>query len=209
MAKFSLMEPIDKAIFQKIEDLQANRDAQKFLDSYSNLDEKTQEIVKALMALALFLIPLGTIAVFYGLNSSLKSELEAKRELLSVSQTIISEQAGIQGDQRRFLGSTYVGNMNDMQNLVANAIRLTGIEPSKVSVSNFDSIEQDGFITQASIDMKFTGLSNTEMFGLISSLSERQKVKFDEVSIKKNESTNLLEGIATLLYISKDNPAGV
>lgn len=209
MAKLEMMKSLDGFVFKKLEDLQSNREFQKVLDSYSNLDEKPQDLVKALMALALVLVPAAVIALFYGMNSSLVGELESKKELLEVSQKIIQEKSGIQGAQRRFLGTTFVSSMNDMQSLVSRAIGMAGIDPSKISVSNFNALEQEGFITQATIDMKFTGLSSSEMFSLISSLSERQKVRFDEVSVKKNAGNNLLDGIATLLYLSKDNQGGL
>lgn len=208
MAKLRIMEPLDRAIFQKLEELQSNREVQRVLDSYSNLDEKPQEVVKALMALSLFVLPLFAITIFYGMNSSLKSSLETKKELLEVSQNIIREKAGVQSAQRRFLGTTFVGSMNDMQGLISSALGSAGIESSKISVSNFDPIEQDGFITEARVDLKFQGLSSAEFFNLVGTLTERHRVKFDEVSVKKNESTNLLEGIATLVYLSKDNLAG-
>ena len=209
MPKLDIMKSLDAFVFKKLEVLQANKEFQKIMDSYSNLDEKPQELVKAFMALALVLAPAAVIALFFGMNSSLMGELESKKELLEVSQKIIQEKSGIQGAQRRFLGTTFISSMNDMQSLVSRAIGMAGIDPSKISVSNFNAVEQEGFITQATIDMKFTGLSSSEMFSLISALSERQKARFDEISVKKNAGNNLLDGIATLLYLSKENQGGL
>lgn len=205
MAKLKIMEPLDQLLFKKLEELQSVREVQKVMDAYSNLDERPQELVKASMAALLIVTPILIISIFYGINSSLKSELDQKRELLSVSQNIINEKSGIQGAKRNFLGNSFVGSMNDMQDLIARSLTLAGIDASKASVSNFQADEKEGFITQASIDMKFKGLSNSEMFSLINSLSDRQKVRFDEITVNKNTATNLLEGVATLIYISKDN----
>ncbi|MEX0798699.1 MAG: hypothetical protein WEB87_04420 [Bacteriovoracaceae bacterium] len=207
MAKIKIMEPLDRFIFQKLEELQSVKDVQKVLDAYSNLDEKPQEIIKALLALSLVAIPLSVILVFYGLNSSLKSDLETKRDVLSLAQNIIQEKSGMQSAQRKFLGQTYVGALNEMQNLISASISAAGLDSSKISVSNFEPIEHEGFITQASLDMKFQDLSNRELFGFLNILSERYKMKFEEVSVKKNDSSNLLEGVMTIHYYSKDNPS--
>lgn len=202
--KLEIMKPLDQALFRKLDDLQGNSEVQKILDAYANLDEKPQEAVKALMALLLFLIPVGTLAVLYGMNSSLMSELETKKKLLETSQNIVREKSGVQSAQGEFLGNSFVGTERDMQSLVSRSAGMAGIDPSKISVSGFNAFEREGFITEASINMKFKGLSNSEFFSLVASLSDRQKARFDEISVKKNQSDNLLEGVATLLYFSRD-----
>ncbi|MBC74458.1 MAG: hypothetical protein CME64_00425 [Halobacteriovoraceae bacterium] len=204
MSKLNIMRPIDKAIFSKIEELQSVKEVQKILDAYSNLDEKPQEIVKIALAAVLFIIPAVIIFIFIGLNSSLKSELETKQDLLSLSQNIVQQKAGLKTVKRDILGRVFISNMGDMQGLISGAANASGVDSSKISVSKFQAQEHEGFITQATMDMRFTGLSNAEFFGLVNTLNSRQKVRFDEISVNKNSSSNLLEGVATIHYYSQD-----
>lgn len=199
------MQPLDNAIFNKLEELQSFKEFQKILDAYSNLDEKPQELVKISMAVVLFAIPAIVLFIFLGLNASLRSELETKEDLLRISHNIVQQKAGLKVAEREILGRTFVSNMNDMQNLISAATSAAGIDMSKISVSKFQSTEHEGFITQATMDMKFQDLSSNEFFNLVTTLNDRQKIKFDEVTVKKNTNTNLLEGVATIHYYSQDN----
>lgn len=199
------MEPLDNFIFQKVEDLRATKEFQKVLDAYSNLDEKPQEVVKALMAASLVLIPFLVITIFFSMNSSLQGEIDDKKELLELSQGIIREKSTVSSAQRQFVGPTPVSSQGDMQNLISSAISLAGIDASKVSVSNFQPGGQAGMVSQSMIDMKFQDLTNDQLFSFLTNLSQRSKVLFDEISVKKNTESKLLEGIATLVYLSKEN----
>lgn len=209
MAKFSVMEPLDNAVLQKLEELQTNKEVQKMMDAYSNLDERPQELVKAAMAIALIAVPLLIISIFYGMNSSLKSEIDDKKELLELSQNVIREKSAVGVAQSKYLGRQFVSTLNDMQNIISAAISASGIDATKVSVSNFNNLELEGLINQTTLDMKFNGLSNEELFTFIGQLSARNKVKFEEITVKKNQSDNLLEGVASLIYISKDQGGGI
>ncbi len=103
MPKLNIMRPIDNAILGKVEELQSIKEVQKVLDLYSNMDEKPQEIVKIALAAILFIIPAIVIFIFIGLNSSLKGELETKQELLTLSQNIVKQKAGLQNVKRDVL----------------------------------------------------------------------------------------------------------
>src|SRR5690554_5196666 len=162
MAKLDIMKSLDKTLFQKLDELRNHREVQKALDAYAALDEKPQELVKILMAAALILVPFMTISIFYGMNSSLKGDLEAKKDLLNMSQDIIAKRSTVEQAKGAHLGATPARTMNEMQNLISRAIAMAGIDSSKISVSNFDHIEQEGLISQSLIDLKFTGLSNDE-----------------------------------------------
>lgn len=209
MARLSIMEPLDNAVIQKLEEAQANKEVARMMDAYSNLDEGPQELVKAGMAIVLIAIPLLIITIFYGMNASLKNEIEDKKELLSLSQTIIREKSAVGQAQSKYLGRQFVSTLNDMQGIISAAISASGIDATSVSVSNFNNTELEGLINQTTLDMKFSGLSNQELFTFIGQLSARNKVKFEEITIKKNQSDNLLEGIASLIYVSKDQTGGI
>ena len=204
MPKLNIMRPIDNAILGKVEELQSIKEVQKVLDLYSNMDEKPQEIVKIALAAILFIIPAIVIFIFIGLNSSLKGELETKQELLTLSQNIVKQKAGLQNVKRDVLGRVFISNMGDMQGLVSGAATAAGVDSSKISVSKFQATEHEGLITQATMDMKFNNLSSTEFFGLVNTLNSRQKVRFEQITVNKNSSSNLLEGVATIHYYSQD-----
>ena len=126
MPKLNIMRPIDNAILGKVEELQSIKEVQKVLDLYSNMDEKPQEVVKIALAAILFIIPAIVIFIFIGLNSSLKGELETKQELLTLSQNIVKQKAGLQNVKRDVLGRVFISNMGDMQGLVSGAATAAG-----------------------------------------------------------------------------------
>jgi len=204
MKKLEIMKNIDSYLFDKLDELQAQPGWSKIADLYASLEEKSQEIVKATIMAIIFIVPLLVVLIMVGLNSSLRSEQETKKNMIEIANSIIQKQSLINGSEKKILGSQFINSASAFKSKIANTFNLLSIDTSKVKISNFDSSEENGLITRAKIDIKFNGLTNDQLFSAINNLVGKDKIRIDEIQVRKESQNNLLDGIMTVLYFSKD-----
>lgn len=198
------MEPLDRWLLKKVDEVQTQRDVQKLLDNYAGLEEKAQETVKTLLGASIFALPALLVILIALSNQSVKNANDVKQDLLTTAQSLISSTAQSQSMTKMALGMSPVNNQSAFQTLISASLRSVGIDASKVTTANYEVIEHDGLINQSIMELKFKDFSNNEIFEFLNTLSQRQKIRFDQVSVKKNLSSNLLEGVMTLHYYSQE-----
>lgn len=205
MIKFELFKIIDEAIFEKLDYLQNHPRYIRMTDAYSNLEENIQDLIKAALMLIVTIVPILISMIFISSNSSLKEKLIAKEQIMDVANELIQKRSLVTSQGRKILGPTYVDSEGSLKNKISSLLSMSSIEMSKVNINNFDSEELDGYITKVKADVGFKDLSSQDIFAAFNSLTARGKMRIDEVSIRKSESDNLLDGMMTLIYYSKDN----
>ena len=204
MKKIEIMKPIDEFVISKIDDLSNHPEVQKVLDQYANLDEGIQDIVKNLLVLLIVIVPVAFIMILWSFNSSLKDELAVKKETLSIAQEIIAKQSKLGGLKRRYFNSTAVKSQAELQAKISGALSSSGIDSNKINLGGYQENLEGADIVESRVDLKFSKFSNNELFSLLGSLNVRLKAKIEEISIKKNTSDNLLEGIIHIIYYGED-----
>jgi len=204
----NILKPIDDFTFKKAEELQAHPEIQKLMDNYAALDERVQDLVKNIIALCIVLIPILFIMTLWSFNSSLKDTLELKKETLSIAQEIVAKEAKVGVVKRKFINSTPIKTQSEFQNKVSSILSSSGIDSTKIALGGFDTVDLDALIMESRVDLKFSQLSNSELFTMINNMNMRLKVKIDEISIKKNTTNNLLEGIIRVIYYGQDSDLG-
>lgn len=204
MAKIEIFKKIDAFVFQKIDELQSHPDYQKVADTYSNLEENIQELVKAALMILLTIIPLIIFLVFLSSNSSLKHDFAIKEQIIHEANELIQKKAIMTSEERKILGSGYINGEGALKNKITSLLSMSSIDTSKIKINNFDSQELDGFITKVKSDIGFRDLSSQEIFAIFNSVTARGKMRVDEVSIRKSSNDNLLDGMLTVIYYSKE-----
>tara|TARA_B100001971_G_scaffold61895_1_gene56849 strand:+ start:50364 stop:50999 length:636 start_codon:yes stop_codon:yes gene_type:complete len=204
MKKIEIMKPVDQWVYTKLDELSNNPEVSKFLDQYANLDEKVQDIIKNLLVLAIILLPTLFIMILWSFNSSLKSELAIKKETLTVAQEIVSKQAKLGTLKRRYFNTTAVKSQAELQSKISGALASSGIDSNKINLGGYQENLEGADIVESRVDLKFNKFSNEELFNLLASLNVRLKAKVEEISIKKNTTDNLLEGIIHVIYYGED-----
>jgi hypothetical protein len=198
------MKSIDTFIFIKLDELSNLSEFQKVTDSYSNLDENVQEVIKVILMALIVVIPLLFILIFSSLNSSAKKELDTKDQIITTANELIQKQSLINSAERKILAVNFVDNQSALQGQISSTLSMISVDSSKVKINNFDTEELEGLITKVKADLSFKGFSDQELFAMVNSMVSKLKIRIDEISIKKNETKNILDGIMTVHYYSKD-----
>lgn len=204
MAKIEIFKRIDAFVFQKIDELQNHPEYQKVADTYSNLEENVQEIIKASLMILLTVIPLVVFLIFLSSNSSLKQDFAVKEDIINVANELIQKKAIITSEERKILGSSFINGEAALKNKITSLLSMSSVDTTKIKINNFDSQEVDGSITRVKSDIGFRDLSSQEIFAIFNSVTARGKMRVDEVSIRKSSSDNLLDGMLTVMYYSKE-----
>ena len=204
MKKIQIMKTIDTFIFLKLDELSNLSEFQKLTETYSNLEESIQELVKVVLMAIIVLIPLLFIFLFSSFNSSAKKELETKDQIITTANELIQKKSLINTEERKILATNFVDTQNALQSQISNTLSMISVDSTKVNINNFDTEELEGLITKVKADLAFKGFTDQELFAMVNSMVSKLKVRIDEISIKKNETRNILDGIMTVHYYSKD-----
>lgn len=199
--KIKIMQPLDELIFENIEKLKSNDKYQEFSENFNNLDEKAQLVGKGLMLAAVFFIPLLILLIFSSLNSSLENDLQAKEDILKTAQKILTQKGEIRSLSMKHLGQP-ITTQQRMETKIKSRIGTLSIEPTKIQVRDFDSFEEDG-LNKASAKVTFKDLSNLNLYSFLKLITITNKMRVEEVEIKKNKQSNLLEGHLKVLHFSQ------
>lgn len=203
MSKISVFKRLDQVTFGALNKLKDSTEYTKLMDQYNSFDENIQESIRGTIMLLLFAIPLIILFLFKWSNISLEKDLQTRNLVVSSANEIIQTTKTIQTAERQHIGKRFVDNKSAFQQILSGAARVSNVDLNKISVGSFEKFDQAGNIIQIETDIKYTGITNEQLFNFINHLSEKSRMKFDKVSIKKNSSNNLLEGIFTALYYSK------
>lgn len=203
MKSLNLMKKIDNVLFSKIDELESSDGYQKVADTYSTLEESHQDLIKLFMAIILFVAPLTIFFIFSSINDNSKKMLKLKEEIISFSNEIISKKQKVKIEAKKILGRDIIDSQSQLEQKIINNMNRIGIDTSKLQVNNFEINDLNGNIIEAKIDVKFSDLTNDQIFSAISYLVGTDKMKIENLNIKKNTSTNLLDGVFTTLHYSK------
>lgn len=204
MKKIEIMKPVDEWVMTKLDEASNHPEIQKVLDQYANLDEKIQDIVKNALVAIIVIVPIIFILVLWSFNSSLKEELAIKKETLGIAKEIIAKQARLGILKRKYFNTMAVKSQSELQSKISSALSQAQIDSSKINLGGYQENLEGADIVESRVDLKFSKFSNQELFNLLAGLNMRLKIKVEEVSIKKNTSDNLLQGILHIIYYGED-----
>ena len=203
MKNISIMSKIDKLVLNEITKIENTEGYQKLSDSFSALEENVQRALKiAIMALVI-IIPLLFLLLINSSNNSLSEEVNIKKELIESTNSLIKSKNDIKRTARFNLSPEFVETSSEIKQKILGMLNITGVDSTKVKISNIEVTPEASLITKIKADVKFDGMDNNELFNFVKNLSMRLKVRIDEISIKKNETSKLLDGLFSIHYISK------
>jgi hypothetical protein len=78
----------------------------------------------------------------------------------------------------------------------------SGIDTSKISISNFELYEAAG-INEINARLQFKGFSSANMYNFLQRLFVRDKFKAKTINIEKKDETKLIDGSLEVIYYSK------
>ncbi len=207
MKNINIIKSIDLFIFKQIDSITQTAEYQKVSDAYSGLEERAQEAVKVILMIITLVFPILFLFIFWSINSAKKEEIEIKDKLINTANALIQKQSILRTEERRILSMKFIDSQNSLKNTITSSLSSAAIDGAKIQISDFQSDDLDGLITKVSAKLSFKGLTSSDLISLFSSLGAKLRIKMDEITIKKNETTNNLDGLIDIHYFSKDNSA--
>src|SRR5690606_2525773 len=108
-------------------------------DFYNSLEEEQQRLFKAMIIFILFLIPLCGIGFLAWQNNSLKEDLKVRIDLVSKANEVLGHRQGLETVAPSVLSSNPIEGESMMTSRLSNLLSASGLDLSKIQVSNFNS----------------------------------------------------------------------
>lgn len=197
----NIMRPIDEAVLNGLDKIKELPQYQKVQDQYNLLEDHEQTIVNTALMFLTILIPLLLTLVFYFFYSSTNTKLNSLEEVIQNASAIISKTQQINEKKRTVLGQS-INTEGQLKNIINSSLRITGIEPTKIIINNFDLYDNAG-INEVSATLQFKDLSNINVYSLFKSLIIDKKFKAKSINIEKDLKSELLNGSLNLIVFSK------
>lgn len=210
MEDFNTSQPvfkkIDRSVFEQIDKFKTGPNYATIQDFYNGLDEEQQKVFKAILNLVLVLIPVLFLGFLFWQNRTLQSELELRSNILSKAQEIIGQKGSLESVGPVILSQNPIDSDSMMTSRLSNVLAGTGVDTSKVRVSNFASDAISSNVYRSEADVQFNGFSTDELVNLFTGLIQREKFRISSVDITRNPESNLLTGQFHAVHFSALSP---
>lgn len=201
-----LFKKIDRALFERIDKFKLTPNYNNIQDLYNSLEEEQQKVAKAVLILALFIIPSMFLSLLWWQNNSLKADLDMRTSIVTKAQQIIGQNEGLRNVGPQILSMNPIDSESMMTSRLSNMVSSIGMDLSKIQVSNFSNTTISANILKAEADFAFNGLSTDELMNLFTNLIQREKFRIQSVNITRNNESNLLQGQFKAIHFSSVVP---
>ncbi len=193
----------DSNIFKMADKVKASPGYEKTAEAYNQLEDKEQDIARAIIAVLIVIIPLVILLFVFFSNSSLKSDLEFREKLLYTANEVKEKQKLISVESAKILSPSPISNQGQLSTKVIQIANSAGINSESIKISNFNSTPSKGKINISSADLKLSNFSNKDLFVFIMNLVSREKIKIENYTITRNDKTGFLESILSIVHYSR------
>lgn len=202
--RLPLLKQADIFVFKKIDEFRATPSYSKMLEAYTSLEENEQKIAKAVLLLATALLPLLLLSVMWLTNFSAKSDLEARTQLVERMQEILAQNSAAGNLVATVAAPTAILDQGMLTGQLSNMASSSGLDASKIRVSNFESSNVSPVLVRAEADLKFDGISTAQLMTLFTNMLGQQRFRISAVEIIRNKSTNLLDGTFHAIHFGQN-----
>ncbi len=201
-----LFRKLDQAIFEKIDLFQKTPNYNIIQDFYNGLEEEQQKIFKGLIVVLIFALPLGIIGLFWWQNNSLRENLILRTSIISKANQIIGQDQSLNEITPRVFSLNPIDGQSMMTSRLSNLLSSSGVDLSKIQVSNFNSNQLSTTLLKAEADFNFNNVSTDELMNIIMAMISREKFRISSINIKRNADTNMLQGQFHAIHFSEFSP---
>jgi hypothetical protein len=189
-----LFKKIDRAVFDRISKFKLSPGYNNLQDFYNGLDEEQQKLFKAAVVIVIFVVPVLLLGLFWWQNNSIRSNLETRINLITKANEIIGQRQSLRNISPMILSENPIDGESMMNSRLSNLLSATGVDLSKITVSDYTGELVSGNIQRSEANFKFSNLSTDELMNIFSSMIQREKFRIQSVDIQRNNETNLLHG---------------
>lgn len=200
--RMPIFKKIDRAVFESIDKFKLTPNYNVIQDFYNGFEEEQQKVVKGVIIVALFVLPLMLVGIIFWQNSSLQTELDLRKSIVREAQRIIGQNQGLREKSPQVLSQNPIDSDLMMTSRLSNLLSAVGIDLSKIQVSNFSSTSITSNIMRSESDFQFSNLSTDELMNIFTSMIQRDKFRIESVDIKRNTDSNLLQGTFHAVHFS-------
>src|SRR5690606_36783091 len=163
-------------------------------DFYNGLDEEQQKLFKTAGIAIIFALPLMLLFFLNWQNGKLREELANKISVVEKSNEVLGLRRSLQMAGPALISDSPIDGQSMMNSRISNLFSASGIDLSKIKVSNYEGAPLSESIMESEADFAFSGISTDELMNIFTAMIQREKFKIQSVDIKRNDSSNLLEG---------------
>lgn len=195
---------IDEYIFQKIDLLKNDGSFQKINDLLMGIDEERQKIFIQIFVFLFLIAPFIFVTGIWWGNHNLRNSIEIKSQILEQIATLNGSKDTLVNVSSNFVSPMPILGREDLDNKIRNIMSQSGIDQSKVHVTNFNQLSTSSSISKIEATLNFTSFGTQDFSNFMRSLVEQEKFKIMRVNLTKNTNTNLLQGELTLMHLGKN-----
>jgi hypothetical protein len=202
LEKESLLRRIDRSIFNRIDLFKRSPEYNKIQDSYNNLDEEKQRVVKLSFFGILVILPIIFIATFWWSNHKLSEDLAKRQKLVSQIQEYIAQNQVMDEVGGKYLSGSSINSQSDLTEKISSLITGTGIELNKIQVGKFEQDAISNTMSKTTANIEFQKLSTEQLMTLFINMIQREKFKVSSVKIVRDDQSKLLEGSFNVVHLA-------
>ena len=204
--KIPAFRKLDQVIFEKIDLFQKTPNYNIIQDFYNGLEEEQQKIFKGLIVVLIFALPLSIIGLFWWQNNSLRENLILRTSIISKANQIIGQDQSLNEITPRVFSLNPIDGQSMMTSRLSGLLSSSGVDLSKIQVSNFNSNQLSATLLKAEADFNFNNVSTDELMNIIMAMISREKFRVSSINIKRNADTNMLQGQFHAIHFSEFSP---
>jgi hypothetical protein len=202
VSRMPLFKKIDRAIFERLDRFRLSPGYNNVQDFYNGLDEDQQKVFKSVIVISIFIVPIIFLSILWWQNNSIKTDLQARVDLVSKANEIIGQRESLQNIAPNILSLNPIDGQSMMTSRVSNVLSSSGMDLSKIKIEDFDSDISSGNIIKSEANLKFSNFSTDEMINMLLNLIQREKFRIQHANISRNSDNNLLNGRFHIVHLS-------
>lgn len=202
MNKKSPFQQLDEALFKLVDQFKNQAFYGQFQSVIGKLSDQQQKIANLTMSYLLLFIPVLLLMVVWLMNSSLRSNIENKNEILSQIELFNSKRIESDNKGREIVLQAPISAQSELQTRIANVLGRIRIPTSFVSVTSFQEGKSAGSLKSYDAAINFDKLSTEQFTELVKNLEERERIKVSGMRIENRIDQSILKGKINLLFVS-------
>lgn len=206
--KVPLFKRIDQSVFDSLDKFKQTPNYTGIQDFYNGLEEEQQKVLKAGIIMGLLVLPLLFLTFIWWQNSSLKADLELRKQIISKANEILGQKQGLQDVKFGIISGNPIDSDSMMVSRLSTLLGGAAIDMNKIQVREFKANPVSNEVMKTEANFTFNNFSTDELMNLLSAMIQREKFRISEISITRNPQTNFLQGKFHAIHFSNVVPGG-
>ncbi|MBF0206471.1 MAG: hypothetical protein HQK53_06245 [Oligoflexia bacterium] len=185
---------LDSRIFKQIDVLKNSYFYNKYLELLNSLQNDTKIVINQIIVLTTILSPLFLVFILFLSNYSFKRSVQLKAQTYQTARKIFDLDREIQQNKRLVLADQTIQNTNDLEQKIREIATINKIKLDNLIIENGKSLTVAGSYSHISEEVNFVKFSINDLVQFMQNLVTQQKIKITAVTIRKEESNQLLKG---------------